>query len=349
VINGVATLTPDSPTDVLNISAGEGITLSADVANDLYTITAKYGTALWNANKLQGYDIATSAPSSGQVLKWNGSAWAPGTDADTDTNTTYSAALPITLTGTEFGLNYDNLTLKADGVGNYLYANSSSALWNANKVRSIPITTATPAAGTYAYYDGTNLVWAAPTPQPTVSGGSGDDDFISGTPTPVYNSSNVNYAGGPINFTSTSNGNLINLSTDSHIGHTGAVAQAFLEMAGKNGIKLNIDEDGNGSGDHVEIVRNGAAVASIDDSNVWHANELSAGVALRSQNTIGWNGVLTFTVPYESGGAQIWGTVRLTITGGIITAITTAQGSGPTPVAVQTPLPSAVYPTPLGY
>lgn len=37
-------------------------------------------TAQWNANKLQGVSVSASAPSSGQVLKYNGTAWAPATD-----------------------------------------------------------------------------------------------------------------------------------------------------------------------------------------------------------------------------------------------------------------------------
>ena len=36
-------------------------------------------TAQWNANKLQGVSVSASAPSSGQVLKYNGTAWAPAT------------------------------------------------------------------------------------------------------------------------------------------------------------------------------------------------------------------------------------------------------------------------------
>jgi len=40
------------------------------------------GIAIWNANKLQGYDISAVAPSNDQVLKYNStlSAWVPGTD-----------------------------------------------------------------------------------------------------------------------------------------------------------------------------------------------------------------------------------------------------------------------------
>jgi len=45
-------------------------------------------------------DIAQQGASSGQVLKWNGSAWAPAAD----NNTTYSAGNGISLTGTTFSV-----------------------------------------------------------------------------------------------------------------------------------------------------------------------------------------------------------------------------------------------------
>jgi hypothetical protein len=47
-------------------------------------------TTTTNATKLQEFDISTTAPSAGQVLKWNGTAWAPAADnfeADTNTDT----------------------------------------------------------------------------------------------------------------------------------------------------------------------------------------------------------------------------------------------------------------------
>ncbi len=51
-------------------------------------------------SRLQGRTLSSSAPSSGQVLKWNGSAWAPGADNDT----TYTAGTGLTLSGNEFSL-----------------------------------------------------------------------------------------------------------------------------------------------------------------------------------------------------------------------------------------------------
>jgi hypothetical protein len=43
-------------------------------------LMANKDTAQWNADELQGVAISATAPSSGQVLKYNGSAWAPAAD-----------------------------------------------------------------------------------------------------------------------------------------------------------------------------------------------------------------------------------------------------------------------------
>ncbi len=50
--------------------------------------------------RIQGRPVSTTAPSSGQVLKWNGSAWAPANDADTQ----YSAGAGLSLSGTTFSV-----------------------------------------------------------------------------------------------------------------------------------------------------------------------------------------------------------------------------------------------------
>ncbi|HWP30187.1 MAG TPA: hypothetical protein VNK96_00445 [Fimbriimonadales bacterium] len=49
---------------------------------------------------LQGYALASTAPATGQVLKWDGSAWSPGIDNDT----TYTAGAGLQLMGTTFSI-----------------------------------------------------------------------------------------------------------------------------------------------------------------------------------------------------------------------------------------------------
>jgi len=50
--------------------------------------------------RLQGRAVATTAPNTGQVLKWSGSAWTPAPDNDT----TYAAGAGLSLSGTTFSI-----------------------------------------------------------------------------------------------------------------------------------------------------------------------------------------------------------------------------------------------------
>ena len=56
------------------LTPGTGISIVANVIN------AQTATAQWNANKLQGNNISNTIPLTGQILKWNGSNWAPDED-----------------------------------------------------------------------------------------------------------------------------------------------------------------------------------------------------------------------------------------------------------------------------
>ena len=75
----------------MNIYAGTGLTKITD------TMFALNGSAMWNANLLQGRSVSTSAPATNDVLKWNGSSWAPGSasggssiSCGTSSNTSYT-------------------------------------------------------------------------------------------------------------------------------------------------------------------------------------------------------------------------------------------------------------------
>ena len=73
----------DGTVSVADISALESITTLVDNGNGTYTYRSEDGTATTITDTL-----ATLGCSTGQVVKWNGAAWACDVDIDTDTDTT---------------------------------------------------------------------------------------------------------------------------------------------------------------------------------------------------------------------------------------------------------------------
>ena len=92
----------------MNVYAGTGLNKFGD------TMEALNGNSIWNANKLQGYSVSSTAPSTNDVLKWNGTAWAPGTAGSG--GTTISC-------GTSANSNY---TVRGNGSGSWECTN---AVW----------------------------------------------------------------------------------------------------------------------------------------------------------------------------------------------------------------------------
>lgn len=74
ITGDVGSTTADATDDSLAILGGTGISTTADVK----TVTINFAGALSDLS-----NVSATAPSSGQVLKWDGSQWAPGIDATT--------------------------------------------------------------------------------------------------------------------------------------------------------------------------------------------------------------------------------------------------------------------------
>lgn len=58
-------------------------------------------------------DVTATVPTSGQVLKWNGTAWAPAADADTNTDTTYTVSAEVATGGADIRLTSSTATTDA--------------------------------------------------------------------------------------------------------------------------------------------------------------------------------------------------------------------------------------------
>ncbi len=79
-------------------SAGTGLTLtSTTFAHDVHSGDVS-GTTSLSVTGIRGRSVSTTAPTSGQILKYNGTNWDPAADD----NTTYTAGTGLSLTGTQF-------------------------------------------------------------------------------------------------------------------------------------------------------------------------------------------------------------------------------------------------------
>ncbi len=121
-----AYLIPDSA-----LVAGTGISIDSNFINALNS------SGIWNANKLQGLDISTLAPSDNQILLWNGitSTWEP-------------AGAGNALTA-GFGIDIANNTINAL---------NNSNIWNANSLQNIAISSTLPDPNYILGYDGSNWI-----------------------------------------------------------------------------------------------------------------------------------------------------------------------------------------------
>lgn len=103
--------------DITDVIAGTGMTGGGTSGS--VTINANTGSALWNANKLQSVDVTNTAPTNGQVLKYNGTAWAPANES------ALTAGTGLSVTGnvmnsvwTKSGNNIYNNNSAYVGIGN---------------------------------------------------------------------------------------------------------------------------------------------------------------------------------------------------------------------------------------
>jgi hypothetical protein len=129
----------DLSSDYIKLVEGTNISITRDDASNI-TISAAVGSL--NIDDLQDVDTSTVAPSSGQVLKWNGANWAPanditaggaGLDADTldgqdsvyylnYNNLSNKPTIPADLTDLDITDGSNGQVLTTDGAGNFSFA-----------------------------------------------------------------------------------------------------------------------------------------------------------------------------------------------------------------------------------
>jgi hypothetical protein len=136
-------------TNTGDTNAGDDITTSTSAAGD---VTGTFPTLTVAA--IQGTGVAATAPTTGQVLKYDGTEWVPGSDE----NTTYSAGAGLSLTGTTFANTgdtdaSDDITTSSAAAGD---VTGTFPTLTVAAIQGTGISAAAPTTGQVLRYDGTN-------------------------------------------------------------------------------------------------------------------------------------------------------------------------------------------------
>ena len=114
---------------------GDETTITVNNTGAKILVSAKSATAIWNANKLNGNNVASTVPVSGQVLGWNGTQWMPvDMTANTALTVTNAAQPAITSVGTLSGLTV-TAPIAGSVTGN---AGTATKLTTARNINGVP-------------------------------------------------------------------------------------------------------------------------------------------------------------------------------------------------------------------
>ena len=289
-------------------------TMSLSASN---VFSAKNSSALWNANQLQTRTVSATAPASGQVLKWNGTAWAPGTDLQGTTGTTYSASTGLSLSGTIFS------------------ARVAEALWNANKLQGNTVSSGLPATGQVLKWTGST--WAPGTDN--TGAGGGVSQIVAGTGVTISPTAGT----GVVTISSTATGGG-EINTASNLGALGTgifkekigVDLKFKKLRADTGINLIVGYDDIGikntgitsvtAGTGITVAtNNGVATISSSGSSVTPGtNVYQCPIVYQTnpQSTAGGVCQSACTGQLKTGASC---TVRAYSTGGLCTGLTSSR------------------------
>ncbi len=279
--------TPTTPATGTTYTSGTGINIAGTVVN------AQNTTALWNADELQGNTVSATAPTSGQVLSWSGSAWTPATPA---AGTTYTSGTGINI------------------AGSVVNAQNTAALWNADELQGNNVSNTAPTAGQ-------GLVWSGSAWTPTTL--AAGTSYTSGT--------GINIAGSVVNAQNTTALWNANELQGNNVSSTLPTAGQGLVWNGSAWTPTTLAAGTTyTSGTGINI--SGSVVNAQNTTALWNANELqgnsvSVGVPISGQ-VLTWGGSswAPASVPGDNWGSQVVQTdATLTGNGTSVTPLQLAQ------------------------
>ena len=241
--------------------------------------------------------LAQMGAASGQVLKWNGTAWAPAADNNDNTNTTYTGSTSITLSGTSF----ERAALTGD-VTAAANANATTIANNAVtmvKIADAAVTSAKIADGSIATAKlANNAVTVAKLPT-----GASSTTFLRGDGTWVTpTDNNTTYTGSTsITLSGTS------FQRPALTGDVTAAANANATTIANNAVTtakiadnaINSAKIADGTIATADIANNAITSAKIADGTIATADLANSSVTRGKTNMV--SGYLDYTLPNANG------------------------------------------------
>lgn len=260
-------------------TAGTGITINGSNA---ISVNALSGDVTGNPNatvvgKLQTVSVSGTLPTTGQVLKYNGTSWAPGTDNSGGAGT-YTAGTGIDITGTVVSVQ----PMGGDVTGT-LIANTVS------KIQNYSVSNLAPTNGYVLKWNGT--AWA-PAPDATTGGstnlwiqsGSNIYNFNGGnvgigttTPTSLFDVESSTATNVIAQF---QNSNTANTSNTVNVLNSGNGYNLYINKTGQ-GEAVYIDKNNLGSGTSAMVVTNNGIGNSFESfaTGTGYAGEFNGGTS----------------------------------------------------------------------
>ena len=102
-VAGQTSVVADTTSDTLTLVAGSGISITTNATNDSITITNTGGGGGGTSTLNDLTDVVITTPSTGQVLKYNGTSWINGTDSTSGGTASLDSLDDVVLTAPSIG------------------------------------------------------------------------------------------------------------------------------------------------------------------------------------------------------------------------------------------------------